>query len=237
VAKANPSNSNPQHVDSLNSNIEEVRSLVAIHEKMTGAARGRRHKVAVLNKAGIVLAVSCWEAFVEDLARHSFDWLLHRAETPAVFPRKVLTLASKELRLDQDAGRVWELADKGWRAVLAKHRDQVLRESVGRLNTPRAKQVDALFSDLLGISQLSSSWRWHNVANDRIKNALEDLVTRRGEIAHRVVASRSVTKKDVKDSTTLVIRLATTSSNTIRQFLMSKVPAEAPWAEYVVGSD
>lgn len=52
--------------------------------------------MAILNKSGIVLAVSCWEAFVEDLASHAFNWLLEHAKAPTVFPRKVLTLASRE---------------------------------------------------------------------------------------------------------------------------------------------
>jgi hypothetical protein len=187
--------------------------------------------VAILNKSGIVLAVSCWEAFVEDLASHAFDCLLDGAATPTVFPRRVLTLASKELRESQDARRVWELADIGWRDVLKAHKEEMLRRSVGRLNTPRPRQVDDLFGDLLGIHSFSSAWRWHNVANDRIKESLEDLVTLRGEIAHRVVSSRPVRKADVVDAVTLVRRLALSSSNLVRRFLMTKLTAE-PWQEH-----
>jgi hypothetical protein len=114
---------------------------------------------------------------VEDLAAHAFSWLLERAEDPTVFPSKVLTLASKELRSSSDARKVWELAGLGWRTALATHRDDTLRRSVGRLNTPRPKQVDELFSDLLGIASFSTCWHWHNVQNDKIKQRLEDLVT------------------------------------------------------------
>src|SRR5262245_723288 len=105
----------PLHIENLNSNIKEVERLVEIHAALTGSKRGRGRDVAILNKSGIVLAVSCWEAFVEDLASHGFNWLLNNASSPAVFPRKVLTLASQELREAQDATRVWELADGGWR--------------------------------------------------------------------------------------------------------------------------
>lgn len=225
----------PIHFDNLNSNVKEVLRLVEIHAKMTGTAPGRRHNVAILNKSGIVLIVSCWEAFVEDLAAHAFSWLLDRAKSPNVFPTRVLTLASKDLRDAQDARRVWELADTGWRDVLTRHRDETLRRSVGRLNTPRPKQVDELLAELLGIATFSSCWRWHNVQNDRVKQRLEDLVTLRGEIAHRVVSSRAVKKRHVEAAAELIQCLAVTSSNTVRKFLMSKVDAP-PWPVYKFGN-
>jgi hypothetical protein len=223
------------HFETLDSNVKEVLRLIEIHEKMTGTGRGRRHNVAILNKSGIVLIVSCWEAFVEDLASHAFSWLLQQAQSPSVFPTRVLTLSSKDLREAPDARRVWELADGGWRDVLARHRDETLRRSVGRLNTPRPKQVDELFGELLGIARFSTCWRWHNVPNDRVKERLEDLVTLRGEIAHRVVSSRPVKKGDVEAAAQLIQCLAVTSSNTVRKFLLSKT-GKAPWPVYKYGN-
>jgi hypothetical protein len=224
----------PIHIENLLSNITEVQRLVEIHATLTGSARGRRHNVAILNKSGIVLVVACWEAFVEDLASHAFAWLLEKADSPAAFPRKVLSLSCKELREAQDANRVWELAGTGWRTVLARHRETVLKRSTGRLNTPRPKEVDELFSDLLGMASISSCWKWHNVPNDRIKQNLDDLVTLRGEIAHRVESSRPVVKKDVVAATDLVQRLAVTSSNIVRQFLLARGKGE-PWGTYNYG--
>ena len=146
----------PTHTQKLMANMEEVVRLVDIHQEMTGTARGRRHNVAILNKSGLVLMVSCWEAFVEDLALHAFDWLLTHAKTPGVFPSRVLTLASKRLRDAEDTRKIWELAGDGWRRVLSQHKVTVLKQSIGKLNTPRSRQVDTLFSDLLGFKRLSS---------------------------------------------------------------------------------
>ncbi len=227
------SNNDPQHVANLNSNIAEVMRLVDIHSTVTGNKPGRRHNMGILNKSGIVLAVSCWEAFVEDLAANAFDFLLAKATTPTVFPRGVLALASRELRDGPNPLRVWELADAGWRSVLLRHKEQILKKSVGRLNTPRTKQVDELFGDLIGLAFLSNSWRWHNVPNTKVKGSLEELVTLRGEIAHRVVSSRSVRKQDVKAAAELVTRLAVVSSNVVRTFLVSRTD-HAPWGQYHV---
>jgi hypothetical protein len=65
----------------------------------------------------------------------------------------------------------------------------------------------------------------------RIKQTLDDLITLRGEIAHRVVSSRSVKKHEVTDAANLGLRLAATSSNTMRRFLMTRVNEE-PWEEF-----
>ena len=72
------------HIDNLLKNLTEVLRLAEIHQQLTGARRGRRHNVAILNKSGIVLVVSCWEAFPVErlLAAQSFSWLLSNAEKP-----------------------------------------------------------------------------------------------------------------------------------------------------------
>ncbi len=224
--------SQPLHFENLRVNLVEVTRLVEIHTELTGDARGRRHGVAILNKSGIVLVVACWEAFVEDLATHAFNWLLAHANGPDAFPKKVLTLASKEYREAPDARRVWELAGDGWRAALEKHKADVLKRHVGKLNTPRAAQVDALFGDLVGLALVSQSWVWGGVSNAKVKGSLEELVTRRGEIAHRVKTSRPVLKKEVRSASDLVERLAIRSSNTARTFLMTKIVGPEPWPEF-----
>lgn len=221
----------PTHLDNLSANLAEATRLVEIHTELTGEGRGRRHNVAILNKSGIVLVVACWEAYIEDLATNGFTWLLANAATPTAFPTKVLTLASKEHREAADARRVWELAGDGWRTALERHRAVVLDRYVGKLNTPRPAQVDSLFGDLIGLAMVSSSWRWGGVPNEKIKDSLEELVTRRGEIAHRVKTSRAVLKREVKSATELVERLAIRTSNTVRQFLMTKVAGPEPWHE------
>ncbi len=149
----------PTHVANLNSNTYEVLRLVAIHEEISGTRPGRRHDIVVLNKSGVVLLVACWEAYVEDLATSAFDTMLAAATTHSVFPSKVLTAASREVRSSNDERRVWELAGTGWQVILQAHRDKILKRFAGALNTPKPEQIDALFEDLLGITRLSDCWR------------------------------------------------------------------------------
>jgi hypothetical protein len=225
----------PSHVASLVSNTDEVDRLMTIHEVFTEGAPGKPPNLEVIHKSAVVLVIACWEAYVEDLAKNAYEALMNAASTPRVFPYRVLTLASKRLSQDPDGRKVWQLAGEGWRDVLAAHRNEILERFIGRLNTPRPRQVDELFEQLLGLKGLSANWKWKKMANPTCIKKLDDLITLRGEIAHRVSASRSVTKKDVTASVNLVNRLAAISSNVVRQFVLRRTGSE-PWVNVVYGA-
>jgi hypothetical protein len=226
ATKLNPASF--QHILNLNDNVLEVLRLVEIHEALTGKGRGRRRRVEVLNKSGIVLLVACWEAFVEDLASAAFDFLFQKAADHSVFPAKVLARASKDIRTSSDARRVWELAGTGWQQVLQQHRTDVLAEFVRSLNTPKPEQIDGMFEALIGISSLSSAWTWKNVTATAARRRLTALVTLRGDIAHRVTTSKNVKKVDVIRASELIDRLAVASSNHVREFLHQRT-GKYPW--------
>jgi len=216
------------HLDNLYSNIQEVKRLVEIHEQISGASRGRRHDVEILNKSGIVLLVACWESYVEDLAALAFDTIFNSAASPDVFPAKVLVLASRDLKEAQDERRVWELAGEGWKTILQRHRATVIDRFVGSFNTPKPGQIWELFNDLLGLSDLTNAWRWHRTTAASAKSRLTELVELRGDIAHRVTTSRSVRKIDVVNAANFIARLAIASSNGVRDFLNQRL-GTYPW--------
>ncbi len=217
----------PDHVRRLVANLREVRRLTAIHTTVAGSGPGHKHDVEVLNKSAVVLLVACWEAFVEDLATVAFNELLAAATTPSIFPARVLALASKPLREDADERRVWELAGDGWKQVLVVHREKVIAKIVSPLNTPRAAQCDKLFESLLGI-RLSCNWHWRGMAATRAQTLLDELITLRGEVAHRVAASRPVRKKYVRDMSALVARLSAASHNAVTDELERRI-GKRPW--------
>src|SRR5690349_9243539 len=116
----------PTHLLNFRRNLLQVSRLMQIHARLTGTARGRRRNVDALNAAGIVLAVACWEAFVEDVAGASFDLLLDNAKRPADAPKEMVKLVATRFRKDKNESRIWELAGKGWRAVLGSYRDEII---------------------------------------------------------------------------------------------------------------
>lgn len=223
-----------EHINIFNENIKAINRLVDIHEELTGRGAGYRSNVEVLNKSGIVLLVACWEAFVEDLASHSFEFLLAHATTHNTFPAKVLTQASKAFWDSKDERGVWSLAGDGWHIVLESHRNKILNDYLGNFNTPRAAQIDTLFESLLGLSRLSSNWKWRNMSAAQAKKKLGDLITLRGAIAHRVSTSRAVTKKYLWNNALFVAKLVVICSDVLRAFIYTRT-GEYPWMEFEVG--
>lgn len=219
---------NPTHLEGLLVNLNEIVRLVNIQAHITKASVLPGRSSEVLNKAAIVLLVACWEAYVEDLATTAFDYLVGHSRRADELPTKVLTLASRALRASNDEREVWRLADVGWRVVLKEHRATTLERYVGKLNTPRPAQVDALFEDLIGLSGISTAWRWQNATAFRNRSRVEELITLRGEIAHRVRASQSVRLSSVTNAYNLIWGLAVTSSNKVATYLRERC-GDFPW--------
>ena len=212
-----------------NTNINEIGRLIRFQTALKDRPDFRR-SLEVLNKSGIVLLVACWEAFVEDLASFAFDYFLSEATDYNTFPSKVLTQASKPFWDSKDERGVWALADVGWRRVLTGHKNKIIQEYLGNFNTPRPAQIDALFQSLIGLKSLSSHWHWKGMSASQAKKKLDELVSLRGAIAHRVSASRSVTKRDFFNSGVFITRLGVTSSNAIRSYVHTRV-GKYPWSQ------
>ena len=124
----------------------------------------------------------------------------------------------------------------GWRDVLRIHKDKVLKDYIAGFHTPRPDRVDHLFESLIGLKSLSSNWKWKGMNSDQARRKLDNLITLRGAIAHRVKASKSVRKLDVKKSSDFIVRLAYISSNTLRSYLHSRTD-EYPWSSFVLTRD
>ncbi len=204
-------------------NLSEVHRLLEIHEK---------HRVEVLNKSAIVLLVACWETFVEDLAGSAFSILLERAKTHRWIPRKVRAEAAKPLRISKNPCDVWKLADGGWKNVLRTHKAGLFKEYIGNLHSPRPSNVNSLYESLLGIRSVSNSWHWQRMRTDQAVAKLEELITLRGSIAHRVAAKRKVFKGDVTKYIDFINRIAVQTSNEVRKFLLKSTTGKEPWGEF-----
>ena len=54
----------------------------------------------------------------------------------------------------------WDLAGVRWRSVLRAHGNAIIEEMTGPLNAPKSSNVKALFKDVMGIPDVTDSWRW-----------------------------------------------------------------------------
>lgn len=225
----------PAHIQRIIENRKDIERLLEIHKKTAGDTPGKKHNVEVLNKSAITLLVGCWEAYVEDVADAAFEVLVRNVDGPHALPRKVLAMASKDLRNADDETKVWTLAQDGWRDVLEKHRDAIKERHTGRVNTPRPNQVDNLFENLIGLRAVSKSWKWTGASNRNVIDRLDRLITLRGEIAHRVTASEPVHKDHVAQSLNFIGYLSVKLSNQVRQHV-GQITGEEPWTSMRYGS-
>ncbi len=175
-------------------NKQDIDRLWAIHEEVAGGGTGRKHDVEVLNSAAIMFITACWESFVEDLATEAFDFMLANVTKASAVPSKVQDFATRPIFVQKDSRQVWDLADTGWRAVLLTHRDATLKKWLDPLNTPKTKQVDELYEELLSIRKLSENWHWYGMGAEQAGEKLDEYITIRGNIAHRLHHDETVYK-------------------------------------------
>jgi hypothetical protein len=209
-------------IETFQENLEEVRNLLAIHGFLTGEKPGRRDSaVAVLNKSGVILLVACWEAFIEDLAEKTFSSVLGKAKNPYYFPKDVQKLLVKSLKDDPNELKILELAGDGWRGALKQYRVEKTKSFIGGLNTPSAKNIDDLFSGLIGLDNLSKCWSWHKTTPGSARARLTRLIKLRGDIAHRVKSKsgKSIQKGTVESYLEFIQRLAQHSNQRVNQYL------------------
>jgi len=216
-----------QHIDNLNRNINDVRLLLGMYSGQRTTKTGRPpKKLNVLSRSALVLAVSSWESFIEDLARNGFNFLLSQSAEPNQFPSGVKVLASEPLKKAEDRRTVWELAGSGWKLVLEKFRDECLLN----FDNPNSEKIDSLFNNLLGLPKLSKDWKWPGSSYETSVRHLNEIIRIRGDIAHRVKTTTHLSDKKVLRNIVFLYKLATRSSNLVKVYLKN-VTGVDPWGK------
>jgi hypothetical protein len=206
-----PIDASNKHTNTLVINLRDITRLKDIHGRITSKGPGRKHDVEVLHKSAIVLLVACWEAFVEDMIEATLEWMIQHAKDYKAFPTVVLDRVAST----HQGSKAWLLAGDGWKQVLRDNLKEVYARTTATLNTPRSDQVDALFEKTIGLKQVSRHWHWKGRSANQARRSLNDLITLRGSIAHRVSGGRHVRLKDVSDAREFICRLAVKSHNAV----------------------
>lgn len=207
-----------KHTVLLIDNVNEVRRLRTFRSPTGGASK------EVLYKSSIVLLVACWESYVEDLVSHSLEYMIEECDSPAKFPPTVL----ERVASSYNGQKMWSLAGNGWKQALRDNFKSVLGKTTGVFNTPRSDDVDSLFKRVIGLENISHGWHWDGKSREEACGDLNDLVTLRGAIAHRVKTDQAVSLETVKAAEELVYFLAVKSHNRTLSFLKQTV-GSSPW--------
>ena len=218
----------PDPILKFKENTEEAIRLVELHEEKTGVGPGRRAGVEILNKSGIVMLTACWEAFIEDTAAEAFEFLLAEATDHKSIPKGILRKVADRLKEDKNDLKIWDLAGAGWKDVLRNYKTEMLHAHIGFFNTPRAGNIDTLFSELLDCHKVSTHWHWNRMSAEAAKLKLSDYIKLRGSIAHRLKAENPVLKDDVDGYSKFIVRLGVRTSNVIRDHIQT-ITGKFPW--------
>lgn len=174
---------------SFDSNLKDIESLVDFYKVAELLAKDAKTEMGegedVVLRSAIVLLVTFWEAYVEDVVEEALEHIVKHAPGPDKLPKGLKQEISKELKADKNEIALWHLAGNGWKAVV-QDRLPAMKESRNRsFNTPKSTQTKEFFEKALGISDITKAWTIDDKTPQDICNLLDKLIEIRGRIAHR----------------------------------------------------
>jgi len=201
----------------FDANVKDIDNLVALHAAKGGTKPGRRYDLEVLNKSAIVLITSFWEAYCEDIAEEALEMIVQHAPDADALPNKIKAIIAKPLKEDKNDLAIWAISDEKWRAVLQSNFAALKDERNATFSTPKSFHVNKLFETGVGLTDMSSNWKWTGMTAAKAAKKLNDFVTMRGDIAHRGSATTSVQKAEVVEYLSLVKKLAAKTGGVVKK--------------------
>lgn len=200
-------------------NARDIDRLLEIHTTLGGESAGRRHQLEVLNKSALVLLTAIWEAYCEDVAAEALEHLIRHAGSPETLPKEIRQLVARDLKSEPHELAVWQLSGDGWKKVLQERLGKLREQRNRQFNAPKSAGVDELFLKAIGLAKISDSWNWQGMSVHSACGKLDDLVDRRGAIAHRGSGAASCYKEEVESYFAHVKRLVGKTGGRVNAFV------------------
>ena len=156
------------------------------------------HKTVVL-KSSIVLMVSHWEAYVEDICSEAIEHIVASAENSDKLPKDLKKQIAKEIRSNQNELKMWDLSGKGWKEIISQRINEYHDQRNWKFNSPKSQQVINFYNEYLGIKDISKNWSYENLTVSECKDKLNEIVEVRGAIAHRGHPPKTINLKLTKE--------------------------------------
>lgn len=178
-------------------------------------------------KAGVALLTAAWEAYIEDIAYNAIHHLVKTCKNTDELPIELKRLVSKELKKSNHELSAWSLAGENWRDYCMKRLDDVL-PAIQRLNTPNANNTKQLYHSVLGVEDITETWKWDVWNPDSARKLIDDLVSTRCEIAHGRATSHPINLIYLKYMICVVSECAILMNNYLFDHL-STLTFNPPW--------
>jgi hypothetical protein len=178
-----------------------------------------------------VLIASLWEAYCEDIVTESLDQIVAHAGSYQSLPPVLIKEIAKNIQSGK--GTAWDLAGEGWRDYIKARRDGFEQKRNKEFAGTKSASVEQFFYQVLGIEQLSASWKFAGYA--LICENLDAHLDRRNTLVHRFSPGRIISKKDVKDFFNIVSMLVEYTDEIVDEMLTATT-GESRWTAYKIGS-
>jgi hypothetical protein len=186
------SNSFTAYLDPL---LQDAEELDIAHGRLRTGARGRQYGIGALNRAAVVMALSAWEAYVEELAKECVETIRPAHPHPSV-----------------------------WQSLNASVRSQV-----GRFNTPNPENIRMLFSDAIGVPDVTQYWTWQGTTPSKASQRLRTALGQRHKIAHGVHPRPVVHNQYSSLLPAFFRRLGRATDSGVRAYLIAQLGVINPW--------
>ena len=165
-----------QHFDD---SAEDLRQLASLFDVVVESAKDDNEDppqgTEALLRSAVVLMVSHWEAYVEDICAEAIEHLVARVDDAKKLPKQIKQAVVRDLKADQNELAVWQLADDGWKKYLSG-RLTMYRESRNRsFNTPKAQATVEFIRGVTGIEDVRKSWHWDSMDATAVVKKLDAL--------------------------------------------------------------
>ena len=151
-------------------------------------------KIEVLKRSALILAVTAWETFLEDILREKFYPKLEQTNTPKDKNRVFNTVAGKWL--EQEKSKLHRTLETWTGASWKEHVRAYFDKAIADLNTPGSQNCTQLFKTFLDID-LSGFWKWRGYNYNTASKRLDKVINTRGLVTHVARKASSTPKKHI----------------------------------------
>jgi hypothetical protein len=201
---------------------QDLDTLLSYHPAFVGVIKGRPAKnTGPLLRASLVLLVTAWENYVEEVVDESFgavrDVIADDAGLLSTHLRGVVAASGK--------ADPWSITGSGWMDVIALE----VKKQIESLNNASSGQVDALCAKTFGVADMLHGITWPGRAAGTARELLAELVWIRGEIVHKGTTPGTLDLDGVKSWLGFVDRLVSRFDQVLSTALQGKFDIAAPW--------
>lgn len=194
--------------------LKEVADLIDFYDEAKQNPSPINSNLEVFKRSGIIVLVTAWESFIEDILLLYVGQKLDRSSSPLEMQKAFNAIAhswyeailNKHDNHPKPKDFINWTGDK-WKDIVRKK----LLEDLANLNSPKSENIGDLSKRYLG-EDITVHWVWAGTTSKKACQKLDEIIELRGELAHRIgnyFEARSLAKRDfLISSLKFVARLA-----------------------------